>query len=40
MGEKLRKAFRARDFAAMDRLALVAYGLEALPEFGFVGTRK
>ncbi len=35
----LRDAFRARDFAALDALALEAYGLDALIPFDFVDTR-
>ena len=37
---RLRNAFRARNFAAVDKLALEAYGLESLPEFTFVDTRS
>lgn len=33
-------AFRARDFAELDRLSLQAYGLASLPEFDFVDTRR
>jgi hypothetical protein len=33
------KAFRARDFGALDELALAAYGITKLPEFDFVDTR-
>lgn len=36
----IREAFRHRDFAALDALALRAYGLEQLPAFDFVDTRK
>ena len=36
----LRAAFRRRDFAALDELALRAYGLPALPAFPFVDTRR
>ncbi|MBI5513489.1 MAG: Eco57I restriction-modification methylase domain-containing protein [Deltaproteobacteria bacterium] len=36
----LRDAFRRRDFTALDALALRAYGLEALPTFDFVDTRR
>jgi adenine-specific DNA-methyltransferase len=35
----LRDAFRRRDFARMDELALAAYGLASLPDFDFVDTR-
>ncbi len=38
--EEIRKAFRARDFGKLDTLALSAYGLETLPAFSFVDTRK
>jgi len=37
---KLRTAFRERDFNKLDALALQAYGLEFLPDFSFVDTRK
>jgi hypothetical protein len=37
---KIRAAFRDRDFKQLDSLAVQAYGLEALPEFSFVDTRK
>lgn len=40
LADRLRQAFRDRDFAALDALALEAYGLEALPTFDFVDTRK
>jgi hypothetical protein len=33
-------AFRGRDFVRLDQLALEAYGLEDLPPFDFVDTRK
>jgi adenine-specific DNA-methyltransferase len=36
---KIKKAFRARDFGALDELALAAYGIQKLPEFDFVDTR-
>lgn len=36
----LRLAFRERDFAALDRLACEAYGLDSLPAFDFVDTRR
>jgi adenine-specific DNA-methyltransferase len=35
----IKKAFRKRDFATLDRLALKAYGIEELPAFEFVDTR-
>lgn len=37
--EKIRVAFRQRDFTTLDRLALQAYGLKSLPDFDFVDTR-
>ncbi len=36
----LKDAFRNRDFARLDDLALVAYGLRELPAFDFVDTRS
>jgi adenine-specific DNA-methyltransferase len=36
---KIKKAFRGRDFALLDQLALAAYGIPNLPEFDFVDTR-
>jgi len=36
----LRAAFRRRDFAALDALALRAYGLKVLPAFPFADTRQ
>jgi hypothetical protein len=36
----LRTAFRQRNFAKLDELALVAYGLKELPPFEFVDTRR
>jgi hypothetical protein len=36
----IRTAFRGRDFAHLDQLALEAYGLQELPPFDFVDTRK
>jgi hypothetical protein len=36
---KIKKAFRTRDFAALDNLSLQAYGLTKLPAFDFVDTR-
>lgn len=40
MKNRIKAAFRARDFKKLDSLALQAYGLEILPEFAFVDTRK
>lgn len=40
VSDALRTAFRQRDFAKLDELALVAYGLRALPRFDFVDTRR
>ncbi|MBZ4330748.1 Eco57I restriction-modification methylase domain-containing protein [Corallococcus sp. AS-1-12] len=40
LSDALRKAFRQRDFAKLDELALVAYGLKSLPAFDFVDTRR
>jgi len=37
---KLRSAFRNRDFASLDVLALRGYQMEKLPEFSFVDTRR
>ena len=37
---RIKAAFRARDFAALDELATTAYGLDAPPTFDFVDTRK
>lgn len=36
----LRDAFRRRDFAALDALALRAYEIVSLPVFDFVDTRR
>jgi hypothetical protein len=36
---KIKKAFRAREFARLDELSLLAYGLTELPAFDFVDTR-
>ncbi|XYH98862.1 Eco57I restriction-modification methylase domain-containing protein [Sorangium sp. So ce1128] len=36
----LRSSFRERDFERLDELALRAYGIDALPGFSFVDTRK
>lgn len=38
--ERLRLAFRRRDFATIDHLALRAYQVKALPAFDFVDTRR
>jgi hypothetical protein len=40
LAQRIRKAFRLRDFPRLDELALEAYGLESLPPFDFVDTRK
>lgn len=40
LASALKKAFRARDFATIDQLALEAYGLAELPEFTYVDTRR
>lgn len=37
--EAIRQAYRARDFARLDALAVEAYGLVALPDFAFVDSR-
>jgi adenine-specific DNA-methyltransferase len=37
---KIRSAFRDRDFAKLDVLALQGYQMEKLPEFSFVDTRR
>ena len=39
LARSIRLAFRKRDFAKLDALALEAYGLSELPEFDFVDTR-
>ncbi|WP_437860850.1 Eco57I restriction-modification methylase domain-containing protein [Sorangium sp. So ce363] len=36
----LRSSFRRRDFDRLDELALRAYGIDALPGFGFLDTRR
>ncbi|WP_437968266.1 Eco57I restriction-modification methylase domain-containing protein [Sorangium sp. So ce260] len=36
----LRSSFRQRDFHRLDALALRAYGIDALPEFSFLDTRR
>ena len=38
--ERIRKAFRKRDFVGLDDLALKAYELKNLPAFDFVDTRS
>lgn len=40
LAAELRRAFRRRDFPALDELALRAYGLTALPGFPFNDTRQ
>jgi hypothetical protein len=40
LSSAIKEAFRERDFARLDALALDAYGLRELPEFDFVDTRK
>jgi len=37
---EIRSAFRERDFAKLDALALQGYQIEKLPEFSFVDTRR
>ena len=37
---QIKKAFRQRDFATLDELALKAYGIKVLPAFDFVDTRS
>ncbi len=39
LAKSIRQAFRDRDFAKLDKLALQAYGLKGLPDFQFVDTR-
>ncbi|HZI12625.1 MAG TPA: DNA methyltransferase, partial [Myxococcus sp.] len=39
LSDAIRTAFRQRNFAKLDELALAAYGLKALPPFEFVDTR-
>jgi hypothetical protein len=39
LGVAIKKAFRKRDFASLDELALQAYGINDLPDFEFVDTR-
>jgi hypothetical protein len=40
LSTKIRNAFRSRDFAALDTLAMEAYALPHLPDFDFVDTRR
>lgn len=40
LAKSIRFAFRKRDFEALDELALRAYGIEKLPAFEFVDTRR
>ncbi len=40
LADRIRSAFRAREFQALDQLALAAYGLDSLPEFDFVDSRR
>jgi len=40
LAASLRQAFRRRDFQQIDRLASGAYGLDSIPEFDFVDTRR
>jgi adenine-specific DNA-methyltransferase len=40
LAKSIRTAFRRRDFASLDALALKAYEIERLPDFAFVDTRK
>jgi adenine-specific DNA-methyltransferase len=40
LARAIKKAFQQRDFARLDALALDAYGLDALPDFDFVDTRR
>lgn len=37
---QIKEAFRARDFVALDMLALKAFAIKSLPDFDFVDTRK
>ena len=39
LAKSIKTAFRKRDFAALDKLSMQAYGINALPEFDFVDTR-
>lgn len=40
LASRIKTAFRRREFARLDELALEAYRIEALPPFDFVDTRK
>jgi len=40
LSQLIKTAFRNRDFAALDALALRAFQLDSLPEFDFVDTRR
>ncbi len=40
LAKSVRAAFRRRDFSTLDQLALKAYGVDSLPDFDFVDTRK
>ena len=40
LARSIRAAFRKRDFVTLDALALETYGLDELPPFEFVDTRK
>lgn len=40
LGAAIKKAFRKRDFASLDELAMKAYGISDLPSFEFVDTRN
>ncbi len=37
---EIKCAFRARNFAELDELSRIAYGLDELPSFDFVDTRR
>jgi hypothetical protein len=40
IADRIRRAFRSRDFTEIDECSRIAYGLDALPEFEFIDTRK
>ncbi|MEZ4297122.1 MAG: Eco57I restriction-modification methylase domain-containing protein [Polyangiaceae bacterium] len=40
LASRLKVAFKRRDFKRLDELAMEAYGLEELPDFDFVDTRR
>ena len=40
LSKAIKAAFRARDFARLDKLAIEAYELDGLPPFDFVDTRR